>query len=276
MNFMTIEKMVNTYGSRKNALKYFLTLKPYKFEGFAILFVNSKLDLERIVIRDKYATLIGDRLFVGDVPKEFSKKHSKILNEYYDLNAFITISQNKSQDNIIPRIGYVITKRDILNELIKEINIMNILEKEIEASMLRTIWYEEIKMKETREGVRYIPKDFHWAQLGQMKRDIILKLLNQEQNYIVYESIENLRKDIEFDYDKFIDNQNELCMKCKHKVECLDDGECEYLDALSKEEKDKWLALPDYEPLSIEKLLNEINMLFLDGLLYLDDNIMEN
>lgn len=269
-----IKELTYTNGSEINALRYLLTLKPYLREGFSMLFCTTYDEMYERLIKKRYGYSLGKRFYIGDIPKNYYKKYLSELKKYYciEKGVFFDTNSDDSYMNFIPNIPrylYIIVKRSIIRKLFEKINIEEFIDS-IKLNEIKTIWYEFSKFEKIHDGSIAMPNELIEAtNLSEMKRQLLEKLVVQEQGVKNYDLLENLRKDIEYNYDKHINNFKDLCNLCGYKEECKIDEECRYLDEMSEDEEKEFYNKPDYEVLKIEELKKELLELMLMGIVYL-------
>lgn len=269
-----IEGLTRKYGSESRALLFLLTLEPYELELISKLFVNSYDQLIYNLIRLKYANQIGERFFSGEIPKDFVMKNCIRIQNYYNKFQGFTIKKDKGtlqKDNILMQNilinDYFISNRSLLEKLISKVDFPNLLYNEVSPTDLRTIWYERCR----GEGVILLPNELISSSLNTKEYHFLHELLIIEQGHKIPNTWEALVEIIKYDYDKFIDHQELLCVNCKYKKECDKDDDCRLFEEMSEEEQNEYISKPDWEQLSLKKLMEDIVMLLKKGYLYVEN-----
>lgn len=264
----TIESLERKLGSKKNALLYIFSLKPYALNGIDLMFALSGVNIKEILIKRKYEQSIGMKLFNGVVPKDSYSNQSKLLETFYDLRILRTLIEQFDSNNDIDKVlsnKYIVVKNNLKKILLESIGLENIINDSTNPCDLLTLWYEDVKLEKVRDDMIYMPNELIDANLSMMKSLILQELVIQEQGLKDYNSMEDLRSELEFDFNKPI---NEECNKCKYKNKCTDDSDCLHYESLNESEREEYFNKPGYEILTIESLCKEIKELIIDGLLY--------
>lgn len=265
----TIEGLIRKFDNKTNVLKYIFSLKPYKLNSIDSIFKFSGGDIKYFLIKARYAQEIKKKFFAGKVPKKFYNKHSKIIDKYYDTEKLISLKQFDEKDISLPQ-GYILVKKSIINRILEKVELDTVINDKTDPKDVVTLWFDEIKSEPVKAGMISMPNDLVESGLGMMKWTILSELIVQEQGFVKYTTMEELRDRIQYDYCKPINIYSEYCESCKFKGDCDNEYECQYIQELSEQEKDEFYDKPDHEVLTIERLCEEIKELFIEGLIYLN------
>ncbi|UZW12835.1 AraC family transcriptional regulator [Clostridium pasteurianum] len=261
-----IEGLIRKLGNKTNALIYILSLKPYILNPIDNLFAISGVNIKDILIKTRYAQGIKKNFFAGKVPREFYNNHSKLLDKYYDMKKGISFNQFHNEDTVFHK-QYILVKKSIIHRILEYTKLDSIINDKTDPNNLVTLWYEDMRVEESKDGMIAMPNELIESGIGMMKWTILSELVFQEQGFVKYTTMEELRVSIKYDYCKPIDVFKEYCEKCNYRNYCDDDSDCLYIEELSEKEKKEFYDKPDHEVLTMERLCEEIKELFIVGLI---------
>jgi AraC-like DNA-binding protein len=271
-----LTNLIRNYKGVRPALLFLISLPPYELNFISKVFINREEDLPYFLIKDKYAEHIGEKFFVGDVPKKYYMEHKRDLERYYNKYEGISLDKNEytiqkekiSLQNILSN-DYLISNRSLIEKLKSKVDFPNLLYCETSPVHFRTIWYERLCCEDLTEDFVAIPNVLlHGSKFNLMEDCILRELIFSEQGHRGYNTWEEFVETIYYDFDKVIDNQAILCASCRFKNECSNDGECRLYDDMSEEEQLEFDNKPEWESLSLEKLMKEIANLIKRGFIY--------
>lgn len=274
-----IEILIRKFGNKRNALIYVLSLKSYLIcsDNYLICsdncFFVSDIANKNVVIRRKHALLIKKKILAGELTKCFPNKRNKFLEMLlYDTNIAQMLSTQVHDDYYSRKTPlnkkYIVVKDSIKNRLLESIELKDIINENINPSYIVTLWYDEFKSRDFKDGIVYVPTELIHS-IPDLKNQILFELLFQEQGYKHYNSIKELAEYLIYDIDKPIKS----CIKCIDSNKCENySHRCLCIKSLNKYDREDYLVNQywDYYSLSVKSLCDEIIKLILDGLLYLN------
>lgn len=280
MEYISLNKkcdsLTRKYGSKSRALLYLLSLEPYQFDYSYRIFVYSFETCILGLIYSKYAVIKGEYK-IGEIPKKFINDNSNNLKKNYNqlngvnlerIESLTVIPKRPMQD--IQSYDYIISNRNIIEQLCYDVNIEKVILNELSPRKLRTLWYKEIISKNIEAGRICLPDSLDIQNISPKIYWYLYRLLFNEQAVYILNTWDELRERIMFDYDQEINKQEILCSKCMFKKDCGNEDECQYFDEMSEEEKDIEFSKPDYVELTNEKLIKDIAALLKQGLIYIE------
>lgn len=271
------EFLIRKQDDKIKALIFLLSLQPYKFRDLDKMFVDSMELCNEVLIASKYAEYEGESFYSYSVPSAFYNEHIKLLQYYYNNSdgvylgtKKIVVYKNDPQLERILSYDYIISNRNIIELLCREINLEKLILTELSPVNLRTPWFNTIKNKRLKDGIVALPDSLSIETMCEKEFWYLHWLLLNEQESYMWNTWESLCERIHYDYNKPIDNQAMMCANCKYKDSSRECDDCRQFNEMSDEEKEIEIHKPDYIELSIERLIKDLAFMIKEGLLYIE------
>lgn len=261
-DYRTVCQLIKTYGNPSDAVLFLLSLPPYINNGISqfVNFSTPKAKCESII---EYT--------LGNISEEDYKEKLNLLIKYYDLDRWLIFSKEKLFSDLFIKVN-----SGLINQLINKGPVyLSYKPKDI-----RTIWSITPDIKNVREkNSRQEFKDLVIAMpnelidimesLSYMQQTIFRELIIQDCGVHSYETFEELMNLIKVNYNKPISH---TCDHCNCDDIYLEEG-CPRYEEMDEKEKKVYFSKPDYEPLDYNTLRRELDILLVNGLLYLETDM---
>ena len=185
-----IEILIRKFGNKRNALIYVLSLKSYLIcsDNYLICsdncFFVSDIANKNVVIRRKHALLIKKKILAGELTKCFPNKRNKFLEMLlYDTNIAQMLSTQVHDDYYSRKTPlnkkYIVVKDSIKNRLLESIELKDIINENINPSYIVTLWYDEFKSRDFKDGIVYVPTELIHS-IPDLKNQILFELFQEQ------------------------------------------------------------------------------------------------